>query len=884
MEKTFRPASVEPRWRQRWEELGVGHADVRSPRSTYVIALPPPNITGALHMGHACGFSIQDTLCRQKRMSGFEVEWCPGTDHAAIATQNVIERQLGDEGTTKEALGRERFQARVDAWYREYGGRIYEQMRRLGYTCDWSRSRFTLDDEYVRAIRVVFKALFDEGLIYRGPRIVNWCPRDRSAISDEEIDWQEHRDTLYHLRYPLEGGGDIVVATVRPETMLGDTGVAVAPGDPRYAGVVGRTVILPLTGRRVPVIADPAVKPEFGSGALKVTPGHDPTDYEIGRRHGLPVLSVIAPDGTMDVPDLPQFHGLPAEQARGAVVDALRAAGAFVAADEYVHDVGHCDRCGHVLEPLISEQWWMRMKELAEPAISAVESQSVTFHPRRYTDVYLSWMRNIRDWCISRQIWLGHAIPVTTCADGHTFAWIDPPSSCAQCGSTELRNDPDVLDTWFSSALWPFAIFGWPKDNDDLERFYPTDVLVTGRDIIFLWVARMIMTGLKFTASKPFSQVMITSIIQAADGSRMSKSKGNVVDPLDMVERYGADAVRAWAAAVGTGGQDVRFDAERIEAYQRFANKLWNATRLLVTRLGDDGEVMRAAATPDLAALQPEDRWMLVELARLIEDVDASFTTYRFHDAMGRLYETAWHGFCDWYVEMAKLRLRGGVDTASRDAAAWTAITALDTILRLLHPFMPFLTEECAQHLPEAAPSLQRRDWPSSPPEWVDDSGRRAHEEVTWVVDLVQRIRALRQARGAEAKRDHVGVAIAGDTSALGLDRAATLVAELVPARLLDAETNGAPHDAATAGASHELVPSGGLRARVTVAAGGPDPAQRRRQIDQLQAQVDRLRAQLDNRGFVQRAPQPVVDGVRRRLAEAESELATLRDTSGDAG
>lgn len=871
METTFEPTSVELRWRQRWEELGIGHADVSSTRPTYVIALPPPNITGALHMGHACGFSIQDTLVRQKRMAGFEVEWCPGTDHAAIATQNVIERQLTDEGTTKEALGRAAFQARVDAWYEEYGGRIYEQMRRLGYTCDWARSRFTLDRAYVRAIRVAFKALFDAGLIYRGPRIVNWCPHDQSAISDEEIDWREHRDTLYYLRYPVDGGGDIVVATVRPETMLGDSGVAVSPGDARYADLVGRTVTLPLTGRQVPIVADPAVKPEFGTGALKVTPGHDPTDYDIGRGHNLAIISVIAADGTMNVPALPQFDGLPAEDAREAVVQALRAQGVVVRGEEYVHDVGHCDRCGHVLEPLVSEQWWVRMHELAQPGIAVVESGEVTFHPRRYTDVYLSWMRNLRDWCISRQIWLGHAIPVSTCGNGHTFAWIEEPVSCAECGDSGLSNDPDVLDTWFSSALWPFAIFGWPDNTEDLRRFYPTDVLVTGRDIIFAWVSRMIEMGLKFTESKPFSQVMITSIIQAADGSRMSKSKGNVVDPLEMVDLYGADAVRAWAAAVGTGSQDVRFDAERIKAYQLFANKIWNVTRFLATRIGD-GEVMRAPRPPDPSELQAEDRWILAEIAALITDVDESFTTYRFHDAMNRLYDTTWHSYCDWYVEMAKLRLRDGGDEASRNAAAWTALTALDVILRLLHPFMPFVTEECAQHFPDAAPTLQQREWPAADAWWADVTSMRAHEEVAWLIDLVERIRALRQARSSRSERASVAVAITGDTHALPIDRAAMLVSDRVPAQLVEAHTNGATAD---------LVSAGGLHARVVVMAASSDSdrAQDRKRLEQLDRLIARYTAQLAQDGFVHQAPAAVVEGVRRRLADAHAEAATVRES-----
>jgi len=792
MEKAFDPQSVEPRWRQRWEDLGIGIADPASPKPAFVIALPPPNITGVLHMGQACGFSIQDALSRYHRMIGDEVEWCPGTDHAAIATQNVIERQLTAEGTSLQEVGRERFQQRVDAWYKEYGGRIFEQMRRLGFTCDWSRARFTLDDAYVRAIRVVFKSLYDEGLIYRGPRIVNWCPHDRSAISDEEVDWQEHADTLYQLRYPVEGGDHVTVATVRPETMLGDTGVAIAPGDARWSKLEGRNAVLPLTGRSVPIIADEAVRPEFGTGALKVTPGHDPTDYEIAQRHGLPTITVIAPDGTMDVPALPQFHGMPVEQARQAVVRALREIGAVVAEEEYVHQVGHCDRCGHVIEPLVSEQWWVRMKELAAPAITAVEAGEITFHPRRYDDMYLSWMRNIRDWCISRQIWLGHAIPVSTCGNGHRFAWVDPPVACPDCGDTQLTNDPDVLDTWFSSALWPFAIFGWPESTPDLRRFYPTSVLVTARDIIFLWVARMIMTGLKFAGDKPFSRVLITSTIQAADGSRMHKSKGNVVDPLEMIEKYGADSVRAWAAAVGTGGQDVRFDENRILSYQRFANKLWNVTRFLVGRLASGSDTISAIPEPEIGSLEVEDRWMLGELAALVRECDAAFDSFRFHDAVDRLYEVSWHSFCDWYVEIIKrLRLADEVPESSRQAAAWTAVTGLDTILRLLHPFMPFVTEECAQHLPDAAGTLQHRGWPSAA-ELQRLAGSDDVRHVGELIEMVQRIRAVRQERGAKATSgDPWQVVVRVDAGGPSGDHVKRLLEGLAPVTVVESHDNG---------------------------------------------------------------------------------------------
>ena len=866
MEKAFNPRTVEPDWRARWEELGIGIADRSSDRPSFTIALPPPNITGVLHLGHACGFSIQDTLSRYHRMRGFEVEWCPGTDHAAIATQNVIERQLAAEGTTKEELGREMFQVRVDAWYEEYGGRIYEQMRRLGFTCDWSRARFTLDAGYVRAIRTVFKDLFDSGLIYRGPRIVNWCPRCLSAISDEEIDWQEHTDTLVYLRYPIDGGGDIVVATVRPETMLGDSAVAVAPGDPRYSSLVGRTVVLPLTGRRVPIIEDIAVQPEFGTGALKVTPGHDPTDYDIGERHGLPMFTVIAADGSMDVPGLPQFHGLPADRARVVVTDALRAAGVVVKEEEYVHEVGHCDRSGDVLEPMISAQWWVRMGELSAPAIAAVEAGDTQFHPRRYTDVYLAWMRNIRDWCISRQIWLGHAIPVSTCGNGHAFAWIEPPTACATCGDSALTNDPDVLDTWFSSALWPYAIFGWPDDTDDLRRFYPTNVCVTARDIIFLWVARMIFTGLRFTGRTPFRDVIITSTVQATDGTRMNKSKGNAVDPLAMIENHGADAVRAWAAAVGTGGQDVRFNEDRIESYQRFANKIWNATRFLVARLDDGAGRIRAVTSPPaIDELLPEDRWMLSQVAETVEAVDESLRSYRFHDAMERLYDITWHSFCDWYVEMIKPRLRDDAPEPSRRAAAHTAVTTLDVLLRLLHPFMPFITEECAQRLPAPAASLQRRDWPSVQPGWRDGLAGSQRAAVDELLQLVQRVRALRDDSGVPREERHRLQVRGGDPAVPGEERV-RLIAALVPVEVVAGELDGGV-----------ALVAGGLEARYHLVVGERERARARRRLAEVERIVDQLQAQLANQGFTTRAKPEVVTEARRRLEDALREQAVLR-------
>ncbi|GAC1344273.1 MAG: valine--tRNA ligase [Candidatus Dormibacteria bacterium] len=866
MEKSFAPAEVEPRWRRRWEELGVGHADVGSTKPFFTIALPPPNIPGALHLGHAAGGSVQDILARHQRMRGAEVEWCPGTDHAAIATNAVIERQLAAEGTSKEEIGRPAFFARVEAWYAEYGGRIHEQMRQLGFTCDWERARFTLDDDYVRAIRVVFKTLHDEGLIYRGPRIVNWCPHCHSAISDEEIDWQEHADTLVELNYPVEGGGIVTVATVRPETMLGDTAVAIHPGDPRHSGLRGGSVLLPLSGRRVPIVEDEAVRVDFGTGALKVTPGHDPIDYEIGQRHGLPLLTVIDADGRIDTPELPAFHGLPAGEARVAVTAALRELGAVGAETPYVHEVGHCDRCGTVLEPQVSEQWWVRMRPLAEPAIEVVERGAVRFHPARYGDGYLAWMRGLKDWCISRQIWLGHAVPVSLCGNGHRFAWIEEPVSCPICGSEHLQPDPDVLDTWFSSGLWPFAIFGWPKQTADLAAFYPTSALVTDRGIINLWVARMIMTGLKFAGARPFTDVIITATIQAPDGSRMSKSKGNAIDPLVMIERYGADAVRAWAGAVGTSGQDMRFDEERIKSYKNFANKLWNATRFVVGRIGLGADTESVGAV-DPATLLAEDRWILSRVAACVDGVDSALAAYRFHDAMDRLYDTIWHAYCDWYLEAAKARLRDDAAPASRAAAAWTAVVALDVLLLCLHPFMPFVTEECAQQLPGAAPTLQQREWPST----AAVHPRSPSEDAAFdaVVELVGGLRNARQAAGVPASsRQRQPLVVSGGPSELPRAEVVRLLEALAPVEVVDA---------APAGSNPTAVVAGGFEAFLHAGGAAADPGRLDRQLAELEDRVRRVGSQLDNQSFVDKARPEVVEEARRRLAEATRERDSLR-------
>ncbi|MFZ0217564.1 MAG: valine--tRNA ligase, partial [Candidatus Dormiibacterota bacterium] len=734
MPTAYDPRVVEPVWSDRWEKAALFRADASSERPPFSIALPPPNITGDLHLGHAVNAALQDAWARYRRMTGYEVLWQPGTDHAAIATQNVIEKQLAGEGTTKEELGRAAFEERVAEWYDEVGHRIIGQLQELGASIDRSRLRFTLDEQYVRAVRTAFVHYYDRGLIYRGPRIVNWCPRCQSAISDLEVQWREHTDTLYSIRYPIEGSGEtITIATVRPETMLFDTGLAVHPDDERYRHLVGQVAVLPLVGRRLPIVADPAVEREFGTGALKITPGHDPLDYELGQRHGLALINGMHPDGRLDAPELPRYDGLPALQARERVVADLRIEEAIEAERPYVHEVGHCDRCDTVLEPLVSDQWWLRMEELARRSVDASRRGEVRWHPERFERTYLDWLGGIHDWCVSRQLWLGHRIPVYTCGDGHRFASVEEPERCERCGNAELTQDPDVLDTWFSSALWPFATLGWPERTPELEKFYPTTIDSTDRGIINLWVTRMIFSGLEFTGVVPFSDVMIHATIHAADGRRMSKSLGTGVDPRDLISQYGADAVRAWATQVAMTAQDVRYDESRIEGYRRFANKLWNATRLVLSHLGD-GPVPPLPTSEGALA----DRWILSRLDRTVATVTGSIEDFTFTDAITCLYDFAWHDFCDWYLEASKTRLREG-EAAARGVAGHV----LQVLLRLLHPFMPFLSEELWHRLPPPSSGVERdflmhAAWPERDPAATDPA---AEEALRRVVDGVEELR-----------------------------------------------------------------------------------------------------------------------------------------------
>ncbi len=864
METRYDPKSVEQRWYDTWEQRGYFKARESLTGKTFTISMPPPNVTGDLHMGHAM-YTLQDVLIRWHRMLGDAALWVPGTDHAAIATQNVLEKQLAKKGTTKEGIGREAWDRLVTEWYETTGQTILRQMRRLGFSADWSRNRFTMDPAYVEAIRYVFVQLWKEDLIYRGPRIVNWCPRDQSAISDLEVQYEEEDGYLYYLDYPIEGGGTIPVATARPETMVGDTGVAVHPDDWRYRDLIGKFVMLPIVHRRVPIVADEAVDQEFGTGAVKVTPGHDATDYDIGERHHLPVLSILSLDGRMNIPEVPPLHGLPVPEARDRIVEMLRSEGALQKIEPYRHSVGHCDRCGAVIEPIVSAQWWVRMKPLAGPAIAVAENDDLRFHPERWREQYLRWMRNIRDWNISRQLWLGHRIPVWTCANGHAVAYLKDPQQCEQCGDRHLTQDPDVLDTWFSSSLWPFVTLGWPADTQDLRRFYPTQVLDTARDILYLWVARMVFMSRHFLNVVPFSDVLIHGTVLAPDGRRMSKSLGTGVDPLDMIERYGADATRAWTAYFGTGGQDIRFSEEKIKSYQLFANKLWNATRLLVAKLPEGAPLMPI----DEATLEPADTWILGRLSAVTRLVTESFQRFEFGPAIDVLYEFSWHEFADDYLELIKPRLQAA--DASRTTALAVAVNVLETTLRLLHPIMPFVTEELWQRLPHEGETIMYAAWPL-PDETIEDRGLM--EEMAHLLDVVREVRNLRQSSGRKTRRQPAEVTSPRTllTEPVGRGYLATLAQLELDGKLPE-------------GMPQSVVVVGNTTVRLGLPGdGGAETERHQSELQKKLREIEIIEAKLNNPDFTGKAPAAVVERERARLAQARQAADGLRALLGETG
>ncbi len=738
LEKTYDPNLVEDKWYRFWEEQDcfAGRTDVDRPPFSMVI--PPPNVTGSLHMGHALNNTLQDILARYRRLKGDNVLWMPGTDHAGIATQNVVERQLHEEGLDRHQLGREKFIERVWKWRRESGRTILNQLRRLGASCDWKRERFTMDEGLSQAVREVFVTLYEDGLIYQGDYITNWCPRCHTALSDLEVEYEEHEGSLWELKYPLaDGSGEVIVATTRPETMLGDTAVAVNPDDERYRDLIGTEVILPLMNRRIPIIADAYVDKEFGSGAVKITPAHDPNDFNIGQRHQLPSIKIMDEDGNMNE-NAGLYQGLSREECRRRVVEDLENQGLLNRVLAYGHNVGHCYRCRCVIEPYLSNQWFVKIKPLAEEAIAAVREGRTRIVPASWEKTYFNWMENIRDWCISRQIWWGHRIPAWYCREcGEiTVARLDP-DRCPHCGSTSLEQETDVLDTWFSSALWPFSTMGWPEKTKELEIFYPTSVLVTGFDILFFWVARMMMMGLKFMGDVPFRDVYIHALVRDEHGQKMSKSRGNVIDPLVMIDKYGTDALRFTLTAFAAQGRDVNMSEARISGYRNFCNKIWNAARFALMNLED----FQAETPINEDDYSLADRWIQHRLHDTIVAVDNAFTQYRFNEAAQALYQFSWHEFCDWYLELIKPDLFQDADPRRRAATQSVLLQTLSALVRLLHPIMPFITEEIWQKLPGTSGSIMRSAFPTAETMYRQPEAVRQMELAMAVVNGIRNIR-----------------------------------------------------------------------------------------------------------------------------------------------
>ena len=859
--KQYDPKQVEKKIYQQWLDGGYFHAQRDPAKKPFTIVIPPPNVTGQLHLGHAVDETIQDVLIRYKRMKGYSALWLPGYDHAGIATQIKVEENLRvNEGLTRFDLGREKFLDRVWDWKNKYGDRIVEQLKTLGSSCDWDRQRFTMDEGCSKAVREVFCSLYEKGLIYKGKRIINWCPHCTTALSDAEVEYEEKPGHLWHIRYPLtDGSGEVVVATTRPETMLGDTGVAVNPADERYKDIVGKTCILPLVGREMPIVADEYVDMAFGTGCVKMTPCHDPNDFEVGLRHDLEQILVIDDNGC--IINGGKYDGMDRYEARKAILADLEEQGYLVKVEEHVHNVGTCYRCHSDVEPLASDQWFVKMEPLAKEAIRVVEDGTIQFVPDRFAKTYLNWMHNVRDWCISRQLWWGHQIPAWYCADcGHVTVSREDACQCEKCGSKNITRDPDVLDTWFSSALWPFSTLGWPDKTEDLEYFYPTDVLVTGYDIIFFWVARMIFSGMEHMKKEPFKTVLIHGLVRDPHGKKMSKSAGNGVDPIEVIDQYGADALRFNLITGNSPGNDMRFYVERCEAMRNFANKLWNAARYVMMNL-----TVSDAALP--AELKLEDKWILSKLQGLIAEVNDNFDKYELGLAATKIYDFIWDSFCDWYIELTKPRLRAGDESAQR-----VLLYVLTDILRLLHPFMPFITEEIYGALPHEGEALIVETYPEFN-EALSFPGEEADFES--VMAAVKAVRSRRAEMNVPpSKRPHITLV----TDKTEVFRAGTVyMANLASAGAVNV-TADAPAD--TAG-------------MVTVVTGDAtiympmaelvDLAKERERIEKELAKAEQDIAnqerKLANESFVSRAPERVVAAEREKLAKAQALAANLTES-----
>ena len=873
--KAYDPKAVEQRIYDLWLERGYFTPTIDRSRQPFVVIMPPFNVTSELHVGGALVIALEDLMVRWHRMKGEPTLYLPGTDHAGIATQWVVERMLASDGITRQDLGRERFVERVWTWVDQYGDAILEQLKRLGASCDWSRRRFTLDEGPSRAVRTTFVNLYKKGLVYRGERIINWCPRCATALSDLEVKHQEESAALYYIRYPLEdGSGAITVATTRPETLLGDTAVTVNPDDDRYADLVGKNAVLPVLKRVIPVIADAAVDPEFGTGAVKVTPGHDPADFEIGQRHGLPIINVMNPDGTMNE-NAGDYEGQDRFAYREKIVEELERDGVLEKVEPYHHSVGHCDRCDTVVEPTVSEQWWMRMEVLAKPARDAVANGLVGIVPDHFAKVYYNWMDNIRDWCISRQLWWGHRLPVWYCDDcGQTIVELEDPSACTKCGSQKLSPDPDVLDTWFSSALWPHSTLGWPEQTEDLDYFYPTSVMETGHDILFFWVARMIMMGMENMGKAPFSTVYLHGLVLDPEGVKMSKTKGNVLDPLELIELYGADALRYALTTGNSAGNNMRLNEQKLEASRNFANKLWNAARFVVTNV-EDADGLEGWHQPPRPTHR-QDRWILSRLNRVAAEVQRFMEEYQFGEAQRVLHDFLWSEYCDWYLEMAKIRLRSD----GKDGPSPLPVLAyvLERVLRLLHPFLPFITEEIWQTLmgrlpeaPDGPEALMVAPYPASDPALIDEE---AEEEVGAIIEMVRAVRNLRAEFRIQPSQRLEAVVAASEMGAV-VEAEAEAIKALARVEPLTVALPGEIND------SSDQVALVLAKGTVTVPLGGLVDLSRERErleseLGELEANQARLSARLRDEAFMSKAPEEVVDRERQRLESSEERRARV--------
>lgn len=862
--KAYEPKEVEDRIYDFWLSGGYFHAEVDPEKEPYTIVIPPPNITGQLHMGHALDETLQDIIIRFRRMQGYSTLWLPGTDHASIATEAKIVEAMRKEGLTKEDLGREKFLERAWDWKKKFGGRIIEQLKKLGSSCDWDRERFTLDEGCSKAVKEVFVRLYEKGLIYRGERIINWCPHCRTSISDAEVEFDEHDGSFWHLRYPLtDGSGYVQLATTRPETLLGDTAVAVHPDDERYQALVGKTVTLPLVGREIPIVADTYVEQEFGTGVVKITPAHDPNDFEVGLRHNLPVINVMD-DGAVINENGGKYQGMSREEARKAIVKDLEDGGFLVKVEPIKHNVGACYRCSTLVEPRISKQWFVKMKPLAEPAIDAVRKGEVKFVPERFDKIYYNWMENIKDWCISRQLWWGHRIPAWYCQDcGETIVAREQPEICPKCGGVHLRQDEDTLDTWFSSALWPFSTLGWPDETPELKYFYPTDTLVTGYDIIFFWVARMIFSAVEHTGEVPFHTVFIHGLVRDAQGRKMSKSLGNGIDPLEVIDKYGADALRFTLATGNSPGNDMRFTDEKLESSRNFANKMWNAARFI--HMNIDGHDV-SNRLPDQLTL--EDKWIVSTFNRLAKEVTENLEKFELGIAVQKLYDFIWDQFCDWYIELAKTRLQAGDDTtqSARQVLVWV----MSNTLKLMHPFMPYITEEIWQTLPHEGESIMVSQYPA----YQDDHDfPQEEEEMRRIMEAIRAIRNRRSEMNVPPSRKaRVSIASAAQET---FRKGQAFISRLGYASQVEiGESFDLPGavtivttDARIYIPMDELVDKQAEIARLN------------KELEAAAKQLAQAENKLNNPGFTSKAPANVIEGVRNQAGKLQEKINLIRSS-----